>query len=126
MNLLNIRTWADARAFVHTASPVIFGLLVTQGALSHDEATLWAALVVALISPALALWNTVEGFRKWLYPVLGAASALVVAYGLATVDTINLWVPIVALIFGGSASAIATANTNTSPSTERAGQRRAA
>lgn len=119
MNLINIRTWADARSFITTATPVVMTLLVTQGTLSHEQGSLWAALVLAVFSSALATWNTVEKFRSWFYPVLGAVNAIIIGYGIATEETIGLWMPIIVLVIGGASAGVANANINTSPSTER-------
>lgn len=125
MNLVNIRTWSDARAFLTTAAPVVMAFLVAQGRLSESDAVLWVALVVAIVGPALSAWNTVEGFRKWLYPVVGAVNAIIIAYGIADEATIGLWMPIVVLIVGGTGAGVASANINTSPSTESPGRHRA-
>ena len=122
MNLINIRTWADARAFITTAAPVLMTFLVAQGALSHEQASLWVALVLAVFSSALATWNTAEKFRSWFYPVLGAANAIIIGYGIATEEVIGMWMPIVVLIIGGTSAGVANANINTSPSTERTRQ----
>lgn len=119
MNLLNIRSLADARVFVQTAAPVVATMLVTYGYVSDEQATLWVAFALALVAPAIAALNTAEGFRRWFYGVLGAANAIAVAYGAADPEVLGLWLPIVSLVLGGASSGIANANTNTSPSTER-------
>ena len=116
MLAVNIRSWADLRVFLQTAVPVVMTLLTTNSVLSNDQATLWAALALAIVSPALATWNTLDGFRKWLYPVLGAANAIIIGYGIADVDTVGMWLPVVTLILGGSLSGVANANTDTTPS----------
>ncbi|WP_182349338.1 hypothetical protein [Tomitella gaofuii] len=114
MVLANIRTWADARAFLQTAAPVVMTLLVTNGVLTDSEASLWVGLVLAVASPALARWNTIDGFRKWLYPVIGAANAVIIGYGIADAATVGMWLPVVTLILGGTVSGVANANTPTS------------
>lgn len=119
MAALNIRSWSDARVFLQTAAPVVTTALAGYGVLEHQQAALWTALVVAIAAPTLATINTAGGFRKWFYPVLGAANALAIAYGIADPDALHMWLPAITLILGGTGSGIANANTNTTPSTER-------
>lgn len=122
-NALNIRSWADARVFIQTAAPIVTTLLATYGVVDHEQAALWAALVVAVAGSALATINTAAGFRRWFYPVLGAANAVAVTYGALNPETIDMWLPVVTLIIGGTGSGVANANTNTTPSTEHVSRR---
>lgn len=110
MNLLEIRTLADARAFLHTALPGIAVLLVGAGALGADVAALWVAFLAVVIDASLSTFNTSNGFRKFLYPFLAAGSALLIRYGYTTDETWALWSSIVPILFGGG---VAAANTPT-------------
>lgn len=116
---LNIRSWADARVFLQTAAPVIMTALAGYGIVENQQAALWTALLVSIAAPALATINTAGGFRKWFYPVLGAANAVAIAYGIADPDALQMWLPVITLVLGGAGSGIANANTNTTEATER-------
>ena len=111
MNLLNIRTWADARAFLHVALPAIAVLLVTAGYVATDIASLWVALVLVVADAGLSTFNTASGFRKILYPFLVALGALLVRYGFTTDEVWALWTGLAPILFG---SGVAAANTDTS------------
>lgn len=111
MNLLNIRTWADARAFLHVALPAIAVVLVTAGYLASDLATLWVALILVVIDTGLSTVHSATSFRKFLYPALAAGGALLVRYGYTTDQTWALWTGLAPVLFGGG---VAAANTDTS------------
>jgi hypothetical protein len=112
MNLLNIRTLADARAFLHVALPSVAAVLVAASYLTADVATLWVAFILVVVDAGLSTFNTASGFRKFLYPALAAGGALLVRYGFTTDDTWALWTGLVPVLFGGG---VAAANTDTSP-----------
>lgn len=111
MTLFDIRTWGDARAFLHTALPGIAVILVGTGALTGELAALWSALIAVIADATLSTFNTANGFRKFLYPFLAAASALLIFYGHTTDEAWALWTSIVPILFGGG---VAAANTPTS------------
>lgn len=114
-NLLNIRSWADARAFLHVALPAISVVLVTAGYLTSQVAALWVALAVVVVDSAvLSTFNTANGFRKALYLLLPAAGAVLVYYGYTTDETWALWTGLAPVLFGGG---VAAANTDTTPAT---------
>lgn len=108
MNLFNIRTWADVRSLAYTVTTPLIGYLVYLGVVDGSQAALWGALAAAILSPALATVNTVSGFRSWFYPVMGAASAVLVALGIFTDNQIT---PVVAIITALIGAAVAGANT---------------
>lgn len=110
MSILNIRTWGDARALIHVGAPVLAAAAVASGWVDMNLATILVGLVLAVLSPALATINTVDGFRRWFYPVLGAASALLIAFGYFTEFQYATWIPVITLLIG---SGVAAANTPT-------------
>lgn len=111
MNLLNIRTWADARAFLHVALPGIAAILVAAGYLTGDDAGLWVALLLVLADAGLSSFNTASGFRKLLYPLLVTGGAVLIRYGYTTDEAWALWTGLAPILFGGG---VAAANTDTS------------
>lgn len=115
-NLLNIRSWADARAFLHVALPGVAAILVAAGYLTGDVAGLWVALGLVVFDAGLSTLNTASGFRKTLYPLLAAAGALLVRYGYTTDQTWALWTGLAPILFGPG---VAAANTNTTPALGR-------
>lgn len=115
MSLLDIRSWADARAFLHVALPGVAAILVAAGYLTADVAGLWVAFVLVLLQVGLSTFNTANGFRKVLYPLLGAAGALLIRYGYTTDAVWALWTGLAPILFGGG---VAAANTPTTPATD--------
>lgn len=117
MNLFNIRSAADVRAFAYVLLPVISTLLVGQGVVNDNQANLWAGLVTAVLGPVIAAFcaRTVSAFRTAFYAVLAAGQLLVVGYGLATDAAFDTWMPLVVAVVGLSAGGVAAANTDTTP-----------
>lgn len=113
MNLLNIRSWADARAFLHVALPAVAAVLTAAGYITATDANLWAALVLVLVDTGLSTWNTASGFRRLLYPLLATGGALLVRYGYTTDQVWALWTGLAPVLFGGG---VAAANTDTTAS----------
>lgn len=119
MNALNIRTWGDLRAFIHSAAPALAGVLLASAAFTAHTAQIVAAvvaLVVAVTDASLSTINTPEGLRRWLYPVLAAAGVVLVIVGLVTDAQWALVTAVVPILLGGGTAA---ANTDTSPAAGR-------
>lgn len=116
MNAFAIRSAADLRAFLYVLWPVISGLLVTNGALSDNQASLWGGLVLAVLGPVIAAVyaRDLSTFRTAFYAVLAAGQAIVIGYGIATDEQIGLWLPLISAIVGVSTGGVAAANTDTS------------
>ena len=110
MTVFNIRTWADVRALIHLIAPAAAAILVASGVATETLVAQILTLVLAVLSPALATVNTVNGFRVWFYPVLAALSAVLVYLNVFTDSTWSLWLPVIVLLIG---PAVAVANTPT-------------
>lgn len=115
MNLLNIRSWADARAFLHVALPGVASILAVAGYVTADDANLWLALALVVVDAGLSTFNTAAGFRRFLYPFLAAAGALLVRYGVTTDAAWALWTGLAPILFGGGVAAA----TSTRPATTK-------
>ncbi|QJD50332.1 holin [Mycobacterium phage MarkPhew] len=108
---LGIRTWEDLRLQVHIVSPYAVTAMVTWNIASEDRAKLIVALVLGIASPALAFFNTRDGFRRWVYGLLPPIQAFVVGFGWADDSTLT---PIMAAIVALLGGALAATNTRTS------------
>ncbi|WNO27514.1 holin [Mycobacterium phage Ageofdapage] len=103
---LGIRTWEDLRLQIHVLSPYAVTAMVTWNIASEDKAKLIVGLVLAVASPALAFFNTRDGFRRWVYGLLPPLQAFIVGFGWAQDSTLTpLMAAIVALLGGAMAAA---------------------
>ncbi|AWH13645.1 holin [Mycobacterium phage AlishaPH] len=103
---LGIRTWGDLRLQIHVLSPYAVTAMVTWNIASEDKAKLIVGLVLAVASPALAFFNTRDGFRRWVYGLLPPLQAFIVGFGWAQDSTLTpLMAAIVALLGGEMAAA---------------------
>ncbi|ASR77964.1 holin [Mycobacterium phage Bella96] len=102
---LGIRTWEDLRLQIHVLSPYAVTAMVTWNIASEDKAKLIVGLVLAVASPALAFFNTRDGFRRWVYGLLPPLQAFIVGFGWAQDSTLTpLMAAIVALLGGAMAA----------------------
>lgn len=117
MNIFNIRSAADFRAFLYVLLPVVSTLLVGYGVVSDSLAQLWAGLITAVLGPVVAaiMARSVSAARTAFYLVFAAVQALVVGYGLANDAQFATWMPLVVAVVGLSAGGVAAANTDTTP-----------
>ncbi|APU93136.1 holin [Mycobacterium phage Belladonna] len=103
---LGIRTWEDLRLQIHVLSPYAVTAMVTWNIASEDKAKLIVGLVLAVASPALAFFNTRDGFRRWVYGLLPPLQAFIVGFGWAQDSALTpLMAAIVALLGGAMAAA---------------------
>ncbi|QQV92637.1 holin [Mycobacterium phage Psycho] len=108
---LGIRTWEDLRLQVHVLSPYAVTAMVTWNIADADHAKLIVGLVLAVASPALAFFNTRDGFRRWVYGMLPAVQAFIVGFGWAEDSTLTPLMAAIVALLGG---ALAATNTRTS------------
>lgn len=108
MSLFDVRSWADVRSLLYTLTTPVIAWLVYLGVADNVTGALWGALAAAVLSPALATVNTANGFRRWFYPVLGAATAVLVGLGIFTDNQVT---PVVAIITALVGAAVAGSNT---------------
>ncbi|AHZ95592.1 holin [Mycobacterium phage Paola] len=108
---LGIRTWEDLRLQVHVLSPYAVTAMVTWNIADADHAKLIVGLVLAVASPALAFFNTRDGFRRWVYGALPAVQAFIVGFGWAEDSTLTPLMAAIVALLGG---ALAATNTRTS------------
>ncbi|UVD40889.1 holin [Mycobacterium phage Kashi_VT1] len=108
---LGIRTWEDLRLQIHVLSPYAVTAMVTWNIASEDKAKLIVGLVLAVASPALAFFNTRDGFRRFIYGLLPPLQAFIVGFGWASDSTLT---PIMAAIVALLGGALAASNTPSS------------
>ncbi|AXQ53052.1 holin [Mycobacterium phage Rando14] len=115
---LGIRTWEDLRLQVHVLSPYAVTAMVTWNIADADHAKLIVGLVLAVASPALAFFNTRDGFRRWVYGVLPAVQAFIVGFGWAEDSTLTPLMAAIVALLGGALAATNT-RTSTGPNDQR-------
>ncbi|AVO21970.1 holin [Mycobacterium phage Adonis] len=120
---LGIRTWEDLRLQIHVLSPYAVTAMVTWNIASEDKAKLIVGLVLAVASPALAFFNTRDGFRRWVYGLLPPLQAFIVGFGWAQDSTLTPLMAAIVALLGG---ALAASNTPASRGQNDARARHAA
>lgn len=123
MSALNIRSWADFRAFLYVAWPVLSALLLSYGVFQDaDEVALWSALVLAVLGPVVAFVysKNLSSFRAAFYALFAAVQAILIGYNIVTADEIAAWIPVVSAIIGLATGGVASANTDTTPANDHA------
>lgn len=95
---------ASGREVAYRVVSAVIMALTATGLTSADKAGLWSQLGVATVTLLYALLYAGTGLRAALYAVVGAGSAVLLAYGIA--QHVN-WAVIVAA--AGQALGVATA-----------------
>lgn len=108
---LGVRTWEDARNLAHIVSPYLVTAMVSWNLIGEDRAKLIVAFALSLLSPALAFFNTRDGFRRWVYGILPPLQALIVGFGWFTDSQVTPMMTIIVALLGGL---LASTNTPTS------------
>ncbi len=98
-SVIKSRDWEQARAFLYVIVPMI--LLATV----HEHADIWIGLALAVLSPALASWKSVTGFRTWFQGVLAAVQLILTTIGIFTEQQVTTWAQIVLAVIGGGVAA---------------------
>ncbi|EFG75292.1 hypothetical protein HMPREF0591_4792 [Mycobacterium parascrofulaceum ATCC BAA-614] len=100
----------NLRAMLYVAVPAVLLELVKDGRLSQDRATLWSAVAIAALSPALAAVFAPAGWRTYVSGLLIPVQALLVGIGGAN----HLWALMAAAVVGSIiSSGIWAANVHT-------------
>lgn len=108
---LGVRTWEDLRLQIHVLSPYVITAMVTWNIASEDKAKLVVGLALAVASPAVAFFNTRDGFRRWVYGLLPPLQAFIVGFGWAQDSTLTPLMAAIVALLGG---ALAASNTPSS------------
>ncbi len=100
-DVIKNRSWDQLRALLYIVVPLI--ILATVKTNTHA----WVGLALAILTPSLATWKSVTGFRTAFQGVLTALQILLVALHLVTDAQFTTWAQIVLAIIGGG---VASAN----------------
>lgn len=94
--VINLKSFDNWRAALHGAVPAIITALTALHLTTQDQASVWAALAIAIIDPLLSVANSTDKLRRIAYSVMGLlSSAGFVATLLIGYES---WVPIVSAI----------------------------
>lgn len=98
-SVFSVKSWAQLRALLYVVAPLVIAATVTT------HATEWIGLVTAVLAPALAAVNSVDGFRTWFYGVLAAGQAVLIGLNLVTDQQVAPWLSIIGAVLGGGVAA---------------------
>ena len=95
----------------------VVGLLLAFAYLSQEEAALWTQLGLSTVTLVFAALFATSTWRQVLYPVLAAAGALLVWYGVVTGEQWPLILQAAIQLFGLSTAAAKTIQSSAPPGT---------
>ena len=98
-DVIKNRSWDQFRALLYIVVPLAIAATVP----SHTWE--WTGLALAVLSPSIASWKSVTGFRTGFQGILAAAQVLLVALHLVTDAQITTWAQIVLAVIGGGVAA---------------------
>lgn len=105
-DVITNRSWDQLRALLYIVVPMV--ILATVETHTWE----WTGLALAILTPSLASWKSVTGFRTGLQGVIAALQILLVALHLVTDAQFTTWAQILLAIVGGG---VAAANVHAKP-----------
>uniref|UniRef100_A0AAU8GNV6 Holin n=1 Tax=Mycobacterium phage Farewell TaxID=3158893 RepID=A0AAU8GNV6_9CAUD len=98
-DVIRTRSWDQLRALLYVVVPLAIAATV------ETHTWEWTGLALAILTPSLASWKSVTGFRTALQGVIAALQVLLVAMHLVTDAQFTTWAQIVLAIVGGGVAA---------------------
>jgi hypothetical protein len=98
-DVIRTRSWDQFRALLYVVVPLIIAATVD----THTWE--WTGLALAVLTPSLASWKSVTGFRAAFQGVISALQILLVALHLVTDAQFTTWAQIALAIVGGGVAA---------------------
>lgn len=98
-DVIKNRSWDQFRALLYIVVPLIIF------ATGIEHAAEWAGFALAILTPSIASWKSVTGFRTAFQGVITALQILLVALRLVTDAQFTTWAQIVLAIIGGGVAA---------------------
>ncbi|MFY9190167.1 MAG: hypothetical protein WAN89_02690 [Lawsonella sp.] len=93
------------RERLYIVAAALMSALVAFGVLTDNEASLWSALVVAVIGAVFSVVNAETNWRVALYTVAGAAAVVFQSYGILGDAEWSAIVGLVAAVLGVTTAA---------------------
>lgn len=98
-DVIRNRSWDQLRALLYIVVPLIIAATVE----AHTWE--WTGLALAILTPSIASWKSVTGFRTAFQGVISALQILLVALHLVTDAQFTTWAQIVLAVIGGGVAA---------------------
>lgn len=105
-SVFSVKSWPQLRAFLYVVAPLVIAATVPTHTVE------WVGLAVAVLAPALAAVNSVDGFRTWFYGVLTAGQTVLLGFNVLTDQQVTPWLSVVTAVVGGG---VAAANVHAAP-----------
>ncbi|WP_396902442.1 hypothetical protein [Mycolicibacterium sp.] len=98
-DVIKSRSWDQLRALLYIVVPLVIAATV------ETHTWEWTGLALAILTPSLASWKSVTGFRTAFQGILAALQILLVALHLVTDAQFTTWAQIALAIVGGGVAA---------------------
>lgn len=100
MKLLTLRDWPTIRQWIQVVAAALLVALVNNQLLASDLADIIITFVVAVLPPALSIFNSANGLRTWLYTLITAGQAAVLALDIWTTLQVESIVNVLLAVIG--------------------------
>lgn len=100
MNLVALRDWPTVRQWIQVVAAAILVALVNNQIIASDLADVIITFVVSVLPPALSIFNSASGFRTWLYTLITAGQAAVLALDIWTTLQVESIVNVLLAVIG--------------------------
>lgn len=100
MNLIALRDWPTVRQWIQVVAAAVLVALVNNQLIASDLADVIITFVVAVLPPALSIFNSASGLRTWLYTFITAGQAAVLALDIWTTLQVESIVNVLLAVIG--------------------------
>lgn len=110
MNILALRDWPTTRQWIQIVAAALVALLVSYSIIDNATADQILLLLVAVLPPALSIFNSADGRRTFVYGAILAVQAFIIAMNWADALHVN---PVVNLLLAALGAGVAVTHTDT-------------
>lgn len=100
MKTLTLRDWPTIRQWIQVVAAALLVALVNNQLIASDLADVIITFIVAVLPPALSIFNSASGFRTWLYTLITAGQAAVLALDIWTTLQVESIVNVLLAVIG--------------------------
>lgn len=100
MNILALRDWPTIRQWIQVVAAAVLVALVNNQLIGSHIADVVITFIVAVLPPALSVFNSASGLRTWLYTLITAAQVAVLALDIWTTLQVESIVNVLLAVVG--------------------------
>ncbi|MCG5431256.1 hypothetical protein LV457_02995 [Mycobacterium sp. MYCO198283] len=108
--MLTLKDWPTARQWIQVVAVAVLTALASYNMIANSTVEAVAALIAAVLPPALSVFHSPSTLRSWFYGAVAAVQTLLIVLNVATEAQIT---PVVNIVLAVLAGGVAVTHTPT-------------